>query len=388
MHYLQNRPEINAEQVGIRTFSNSSWAGPLAASQSSDIAFIISTAASGVAPRQADYFQDDLNKVSYEGYDYPNWARATAFRYLKLTREFSIFAREYNLPIPAPYRDYYGQDFDPLTAWRDITQPVLAINGQYDTLIDPVDAVARFQQTLEQNGHTDYTLVVWPNADHVLRLTDTGLKPEGQGERDNVSAPGVMDFETSWVLDRFNGQTITVKQSQEVRSPVSVKISAHFEAGGRYDLLPWYGQPEPQVLLWLILVIVWLSALLTWPVTGIINLVRRNKAQHGSANRQAQIARLLAWVVSALSLFLFVGLVVTWIQTIHIPSGAFFGFPSWLTVLPMLALMAGVLIVVTLYFTVQAWRKAYWSKVGRIHYTAITITSILFVWFLAYWQLL
>ena len=106
VNFLQARPEINAEQVGIWTFSNSSWAGPLAASQSDDIAFMISIAASGVAQRQADYFQDDLNKVSYRGYDYPDWARASAFKYLKLTREFSIFAREYNLPIPAPVRDF------------------------------------------------------------------------------------------------------------------------------------------------------------------------------------------------------------------------------------------------------------------------------------------
>jgi len=71
VNFLQARSEINAAQIGIWTFSNSSWAGPLAASQSDDIAFIISTAASGVAQRQADYFQDDLNKVSYSGYDYP-----------------------------------------------------------------------------------------------------------------------------------------------------------------------------------------------------------------------------------------------------------------------------------------------------------------------------
>ncbi|MCB0190188.1 MAG: hypothetical protein KDE31_38210, partial [Caldilineaceae bacterium] len=128
VHYLQGRPEIHPQQVGVWTFSNSSWAGPVAAAGSKDVAFLIGTATSGVAQRQADVFQDDLNNISY--YDYPSWAANTAFEYLRFTREFSRFARDWALPIPAPMRDYYGQDFDPLTAWVKVTQPVLVINGQ------------------------------------------------------------------------------------------------------------------------------------------------------------------------------------------------------------------------------------------------------------------
>ncbi len=58
-------------------------------------------------------------------------------------------AQEWNLPIPEPVRDYWGMDFEPLTAWRDVSQPVLLMNGEHDTLVDPVDAVARIGATLE-----------------------------------------------------------------------------------------------------------------------------------------------------------------------------------------------------------------------------------------------
>ena len=241
VHYLQSRPEINPQQVGIRTFSNSSWAGPLAAAQSDDVAFLLATAVSGVAQRQADVFQEDLNNISY--YDYPQWAADAAFEYLRFTREFSIFARELNLPIPPPTRDYYGQDFDPLTAWATISQPTLVVNGQFDTLVDPIDAVARIEQTLQQNGNSDYTLVVCPNADHALWQTETGLRAETRGARDRVFAPGVMALQTEWVLARFDGQNSTIQPTQRVDSPVSVQISQHFEENGRYQLLPGMAAP-------------------------------------------------------------------------------------------------------------------------------------------------
>lgn len=49
------------------------------------------------------------------------WAANAAFGYLRFTREFSIFARDWDLPIPPPVRDYYGQDLDPLIAWAQVT---------------------------------------------------------------------------------------------------------------------------------------------------------------------------------------------------------------------------------------------------------------------------
>jgi len=61
VEYLQSRPEINPEQIGLWSYSNSSWAGPLAASQSDQVAFIIATAVSGITGKQAQAFQEDLN---------------------------------------------------------------------------------------------------------------------------------------------------------------------------------------------------------------------------------------------------------------------------------------------------------------------------------------
>lgn len=274
IEYLQSRPEINPEQIGLWSYSNSSWAGPLAASQSDQVAFLIATAVSGMAGRQAQAFQEDLN--NYRLYNYPQWAADTSLRYTKFTYEFSIFANEWNMPISPPIRDYWGLVFDPLTAWQNINQPVLLLNGELDTLVDPVNAVARIQTTLKDAGHTDYTLIVVPKADHRLQLSKTGLIDEMNGGHDRVFAPDVMKTMTSWVQARFDGIETTNLSNKSVTSPVEVAISPHFEDGGSYDLLPWYGQPEVQTPVLLILILVPLGVLIGWPITAIIRRVRGN----------------------------------------------------------------------------------------------------------------
>ena len=330
VHYLQSRPEINPKQVGIRTFSNSSWAGPLAASQSDDVAFLMGTAVSGVAQRQADVFQEDLNNISY--YDYPEWAAGAAFEYLRFTREFSIFARELSLPLPPPTRDYYGQDFDPLTAWENVTQPTLVVNGQFDTLVDPVDAIARIEQTLTANGNPDYTLIVYPNADHALLQTQTGLRAETRGQRDRVFAPGVIALQTEWILARFDGEQTTTHISRLVESPVPVQVSAHFEEDGRYELLPWYGRPVWQLSVLLLFILVFGGTAVGSPILALVR--HRKKAVAAGTGRWT--SRLI-WIASLLALWLITGLILTWINIVHLYAAAFFDFPTYLTSLPIFA---------------------------------------------------
>ncbi|MCA9917050.1 MAG: dienelactone hydrolase family protein [Anaerolineales bacterium] len=377
VHYLQSRPEINPQQVGIRTFSNSSWAGPLAAAQSEDVAFVLGTAVSGVAQRQADVFQEDLNNISFN--DYPEWAANAAFEYLRFTREFSIFARELNLPIPPPTRDYYGQDFDPLTAWTNISQPTLVVNGQFDTLVDPVDAVARIEQTLAANGNPDYTLVVYPHADHGLLQTETGLRVETRGQRDRVFALGVMALQTEWVLARFDGQQIMTHAAHTVESPVPVQISAHFEANGRYELLPWYGKPAWQLFVLLLFVLVFGGAAVGLP---IVALIRRAKRQVMVGN--GRFTNSLIWVTSLLALWLITGLVLTWVNIVHLYTAVFFVFPPFLTSLPIFAALTAILLITVFGRLIHHWRSGQKSKMNVV----FALTSLLFVWYLGYWHLL
>jgi hypothetical protein len=57
--------------------------------------------------------------------------------------------------------------------------------------------------------------------------------------------------------------------------------------------------------------------------------------------------------------------------------------------LPLLLwFIAAVLTLGAIGFTVLAWKNRYWSALGRVHYTMVSLAAFAFIWFLNYWNLL
>jgi hypothetical protein len=51
-----------------------------------------------------------------------------------------------------------------------------------------------------------------------------------------------------------------------------------------------------------------------------------------------------------------------------------------------LGVLAAVLTVGALVYTVLAWKNGYWGIASRAYYTLVTIAAVAFVWFLHYWN--
>jgi hypothetical protein len=123
-------------------------------------------------------------------------------------------------------------------------------------------------------------------------------------------------------------------------------------------------------------VVLFLSALLVWPIAALI--ARRKAAPQP---RGAGLARWLLWGISALDL-LFLVLFVVSLQDLTL-------FPTSLTKIALgLALLAAGLTLAALACTALAWRRGYWGIVGRTYYTLVTLGGLAFIWFLSQWNLL
>jgi hypothetical protein len=48
--------------------------------------------------------------------------------------------------------------------------------------------------------------------------------------------------------------------------------------------------------------------------------------------------------------------------------------------------LAALLTVGALFYTVLAWKNGYWSVAYRAYYSLATVAAIAFVWFLHYWN--
>jgi hypothetical protein len=51
-------------------------------------------------------------------------------------------------------------------------------------------------------------------------------------------------------------------------------------------------------------------------------------------------------------------------------------------------IVGAVLGIGVLIFAFLAWKKKYWTVYGRLHYSLILLSGLVFLWLLNYWNLL
>jgi dienelactone hydrolase len=170
---LRKRPEVDPSRVGVWGLSEGGWVAPLAASRSSNVAFVVTLGANGVEParQQAWAIENQLRRLGMDG-SMVRMASSTMMRQLVGGGAF-------------PEAHY-----DPVAVLKSLRQPVLGLWGAKDVLTPPGEAVRIFRESLAH-----YTLRVFPDAQHQLRRTSNGYdKLPGY-------APGYLELVGTWVHD-------------------------------------------------------------------------------------------------------------------------------------------------------------------------------------------
>jgi len=150
------------------------------------------------------------------------------------------------------------------------------------------------------------------------------------------------------------------------------------------EKMAWYETPELHMPLLMITVLVFVSFLIAAPISAI-----RNRRRGGDAKPQPGPARSARWLAVGVS-----GLLVLFTAGLFIYMGGLqwytimFGVPLFLKVLLVLPVLAALLTVGVLVFTVLAWKYGYWGIAGRVHYTLVTVAALTFLWSLNFLNLL
>lgn len=143
-----------------------------------------------------------------------------------------------------------------------------------------------------------------------------------------------------------------------------------------YHRLAWYENPRLHLGLLAGSVVLFLSALVTWPIAWLV-AGRKAAPRPGLAG----LARWLAWGISGLNMLFLILFVVSLSDLSQ--------FPTSLTKAALgLALLAAWLTAGMIICAGLAWRQHYWSVVDRAHYTLLTLGALGFIWCLHYWNLL
>ena len=223
--FLKTRADINAKQIGVWGLSQGGWLGPLAASKSKDVAFVIAVSGPGVSPGDQMVFywgsqlrdaglpddqvaaaSDVRRKVWHyletgEGYDDANHALRHGqsqpwYSALKQQHDgvFDSYAPAKILHEPSLRENRWFRveaPYDPRIALRKLAVPALFLFGESDELVPVPKSVEIIRQTLTESGHRDFTIKTFPNADHVIRVQSA------DGAR--TFAPGYLGTTSEWL---------------------------------------------------------------------------------------------------------------------------------------------------------------------------------------------
>ncbi|MFI7119771.1 alpha/beta hydrolase family protein [Amycolatopsis sp. NPDC049868] len=226
---LRSRPGVDPARVGVWGLSEGGWVAPLAASRSKDVAFAVTVGANGVSP--------DRQQA---------WALETYLRRGGVTGSMVDMVASTNMRILAGAGVFPEAGYDPVPVLEKVRQPVLGLWGELDRLTPPGEAVRIFRETLDRAGNRQYTLKVFPQAQHGLRPTTDGF------DKLDGFAPGYLELVANWVNGTMDGPSA---DPPPVQASQSVALAP----------LAWYEAPWVQIGIWALA----LLAFAAYPVTAL-----------------------------------------------------------------------------------------------------------------------
>jgi dienelactone hydrolase len=234
IEYLKSRKEIDAKHIGVWGLSQGGWLGPLAASRSPDVSFVIAVSGPGVSPgeqmivfyanelRAEGASESDVREASTLRRNVWNYLSnrtggGTGYQEAKTELEQARTKRWYKQvkaqqddlfgPLQTPAElskpDHLGfnwfqheMNYDPVPTLRAVRVPALFLFGDRDQLIPVAESAAAIRRVLAEDDHHDFTIREFPNDDHGMRLT-TG---EASGEID----PEYLMTMREWLASRVH----------------------------------------------------------------------------------------------------------------------------------------------------------------------------------------
>lgn len=231
IEFLKSRSEIDKQKIGLVGNSEGGAVAPLAATRSTDVAFVVMLAGPGITGAEIIKTQTQTLAKS-QGLSAKETAKILAlgnkvFQILatekddekakvllrKLAKENPItpvlganllgtndLEAQIKLYVSPWYR--YQISYDPKTVLAKVKCPILVMNGELDMIINAKQNLQSIQEVLSQNGNPDYTIIHLPRLNHIFQTAKTGSPTEYRTLEETFS-PLALKTIANWILVRF-----------------------------------------------------------------------------------------------------------------------------------------------------------------------------------------
>jgi len=218
--YLKTRAEVNPRKIGLIGHSEGGVIAPMVAARNKDVDFIVMMAGTGVPGDQVIVAQGEAIELAM-GKPADDAAKDAAKEKEMMTlieTEKDQAALEKGLQekmkgevpdgqigaqikqVTSPWFKYF-LTYDPATALRKVTCPVLAINGSLDKQVLPSQNLAPIRKALEEAGNKHFEIDELPGLNHLFQTAKTG-SPTEYAQIEETMSPVALEKMSSWILQQ------------------------------------------------------------------------------------------------------------------------------------------------------------------------------------------
>jgi pimeloyl-ACP methyl ester carboxylesterase len=216
--YLKTRPEIDPHKIGLVGHSEGGVIAPMVAARNKGVAFIVMMAGTGVPgdqilPAQGEAIEIAMGKS-------PEQAAKNAanekemLRLVETEKDDAMLQKELKEKMAGEVPEAqiglqisqitsvwfrYFLTYDPATALRKVTCPVLAINGSLDKQVLPSQNLPAIRKALADAGNQHAEVDELPGLNHLFQTAKTGSPTEYSTIEETMS-PVALDKMATWIL--------------------------------------------------------------------------------------------------------------------------------------------------------------------------------------------
>jgi len=216
--YLKTRAEVDQHKIGLVGHSEGGVIAPMVAARDKDVDFIVMMAGTGVPGDQVLVAQGEAIQLA-NGKSKDDAAKDAAkekeiLALVESGKDLAVLEKELkekmagDLPeaqlgmqlhqLTSPWFRYF-LTYDPATALRKVTCPVLAINGSLDKQVLPDQNLPAIRKALEEAGNKHFEIDELPGLNHLFQNAKTG-SPAEYAEIEETISPVALDKMATWIL--------------------------------------------------------------------------------------------------------------------------------------------------------------------------------------------
>jgi hypothetical protein len=233
VEFLKSNKKIDPENIGLIGHSEGGIIAPLAAVKSSDVAFIVLLAGTGLPGEEILYLQGELiakaGGVPEDRIKKNREIQEKIFSIVKKEKDINKAKEELRQLIPETLKIFSEDEkqemgdvekvmqvqmesvlspwfkhfltYDPRPTLKKVQCPVLAVNGELDLQVPPEENLEAIEAMLKEGGNKDYTVKEFPGLNHLFQPAETG-SPSEYGKIEETMSPEVLEYIADWILAR------------------------------------------------------------------------------------------------------------------------------------------------------------------------------------------